>query len=92
MFDQLTPQEVEEITNALAAGNKIEAIKVYRSATGKGLKESKDFIDALLPQLMAQDPERFARAREGQATGCGAKVLLMLSGAGFIVWLVERLA
>lgn len=29
------------------AGNVIEAIKVYREATGLGLKEAKDFVDAL---------------------------------------------
>lgn len=36
----------ERIGRALAAGNKIEAIKLYREATGLGLKESKDAIEA----------------------------------------------
>jgi ribosomal protein L7/L12 len=35
----------------LRQGNKIEAIKVYRQATGLGLKEAKDAIDALEQQL-----------------------------------------
>jgi ribosomal protein L7/L12 len=30
---------------ALRRGHKIEAIKLYRQATGVGLKEAKDFID-----------------------------------------------
>jgi ribosomal protein L7/L12 len=29
------------------AGNKIEAIKLYREHTGLGLKESKDAVEAL---------------------------------------------
>jgi ribosomal protein L7/L12 len=35
------------IQNALRAGNKIEAIKLYREKTGLGLKEAKDAIDAM---------------------------------------------
>jgi ribosomal protein L7/L12 len=36
-----------EITQALREGKKIEAIKLYRSASGAGLKESKDFIEEI---------------------------------------------
>jgi hypothetical protein len=36
-----------QIEAALRAGNKIEAVKLYRKAHGTGLKESKDAIDAL---------------------------------------------
>jgi hypothetical protein len=36
-----------EITQALREGKKIEAIKLYRIATGAGLKESKDFIEEM---------------------------------------------
>lgn len=35
------------IQNAVRAGQKIEAIKLYREKTGLGLKEAKDAIDAL---------------------------------------------
>lgn len=31
--------------------NKIEAIKVYREATGTGLKEAKDVVDAIEREL-----------------------------------------
>lgn len=46
------------IQNAVRAGKKIEAIKLYREKTGLGLKEAKDAIDALfsgapLPQRSA---------------------------------------
>jgi ribosomal protein L7/L12 len=40
--------------NWLRKGNKIEAIKVYREATGLGLKEAKDAVEALERQLGAR--------------------------------------
>jgi len=33
--------------DALQKGKKINAIKIYREATGVGLKEAKDYVDAL---------------------------------------------
>ena len=36
----------EEVQDALASGNKIEAIKRLREATGLGLKEAKDLVEA----------------------------------------------
>ena len=36
-----------EISAALAAGSKIEAIKLVRERTGLGLKESKDLVERL---------------------------------------------
>lgn len=42
------PPEVEAQVRALLAANrKIEAIKVAREATGLGLKETKDLVEAL---------------------------------------------
>ena len=38
---------MREIMQILAHGNKIEAIKVYRQATGAGLKEAKEAVEAL---------------------------------------------
>lgn len=84
MVDQLTPDENEAICNALAAGQKIEAIKIYREATGKGLKEAKDFIDALIPQLQQQDPEKYVKL-EGPV-GCGSKVLLIVGLGAVGLW------
>lgn len=36
-----------EVHALAAAGNKIAAIKLYRELTGVGLKEAKDYVDAL---------------------------------------------
>jgi hypothetical protein len=35
------------VRDALARGNKIEAIKEYRAATGVGLAEAKDYVEGL---------------------------------------------
>jgi len=43
----LTPEQRQAILAALQAGNKIEAIKLCREATGLGLAEAKDFVERL---------------------------------------------
>ena len=43
------PEEIEaELKSLIAEGKRIKAIKRYRIVTGHGLKESKDYIDALI--------------------------------------------
>jgi ribosomal protein L7/L12 len=44
------PTQNGRIQALLAAGNKIEAIKVYREMTGLGLKEAKDAVEAMQRQ------------------------------------------
>lgn len=41
------PPEIGAIREALLSGNKINAIKIYRSIYGVGLKEAKDAVDAM---------------------------------------------
>jgi ribosomal protein L7/L12 len=43
----LTPEHRQTIVAALKAGNKIEAIKLCRTATGMGLAEAKDFVERM---------------------------------------------
>lgn len=38
---------LEEVLALKRAGNVIEAIKIYREATGVGLREAKDYVDSL---------------------------------------------
>jgi len=38
---------IQSVEEALARGQKIEAIKLVRDGTGMGLKEAKDFVEAL---------------------------------------------
>jgi kynurenine formamidase/ribosomal protein L7/L12 len=58
-----------EILSLLEQGRKIGAIKLYREKTGVGLKEAKDFIDAL-----AEDQHIGARSK----SGCLGVVLLLI--------------
>ncbi len=83
---ELKPEDILEITSALAQGSKIAAIKIYREATGKGLKESKQFVDQLIPGLIEQDPERFA-ALTDSGIGCLQIVLIAASVicCGFVI-------
>ncbi|HET9169452.1 MAG TPA: 50S ribosomal protein L7/L12 [Actinospica sp.] len=43
------PRLSQAFFDALAADKKIQAIKLYREATGVGLKEAKDYVDSLDP-------------------------------------------
>jgi large subunit ribosomal protein L7/L12 len=53
------PMELsQKISTLLAAGAKIEAIKVLRDSTGLGLKEAKDIIDQLEPMVNAAKPRK----------------------------------
>lgn len=46
VFGTLDPATHRSVTLALAARKKIEAIKILREATGMGLKESKETVEA----------------------------------------------
>ncbi len=52
-----TPEALDpaltEAAKWLRQGNKIEAVKVYRTMTGRGLKEAKDAVDGLEKKLSA---------------------------------------
>ncbi|HEX8702661.1 MAG TPA: ribosomal protein L7/L12 [Myxococcaceae bacterium] len=43
----ITPEQLQEVRDLAAKGNKIEAIKEYRHLTGAGLKEAKDYVESL---------------------------------------------
>jgi len=72
---ELSEDQIQQITDALAAGRKIDAIKIYREATGMGLKEAKDWIDALIATLKEKEPERFSQL--GVSKGCASAALLV---------------
>jgi hypothetical protein len=63
MADELTAEQLTAISNAIYSGNKVEAIKLYRSVTGKDLKDSKDAVEKLAAELEARNPAMFARRR-----------------------------
>jgi len=75
MSEPLSQESVDEITDALFAGRKIDAIRIYREATGQGLYESKQFVDAIEVRLREQSPEKFSNP---QGSGCVVWLLVAM--------------
>ncbi len=77
MNTPITDDESQAIQSAIFQGRKIEAIKLYRQATGFGLKEAKDAVDQMEAELRASSPEQFS-AKSGGGGCMGALVLFCL--------------
>jgi len=79
MDEPISSEEIDAVCGELYAGRKIAAIKRYREASGKGLKEAREFIEQLEARLREEAPEKFSSPSSG--TRCaGAPVLLFLIG------------
>lgn len=79
-MSQLTEQQKQAISAEIAGGRKIEAIKLYREATGVGLKEAKDAVEGMEKGLRQNEPEKLT-LRSGKS-GCFsvvAAVALLMS-------------
>jgi len=87
MPEELTDEQIDQVSGALAKGSKIEAIKLYREFTGTGLAEAKQFVDALIPKLKEQDPEKYANL-SAKSAGCASVVLACLALVAAVGWLV----
>ncbi len=74
MADELTEKDIGQISDALLAGRKIDAIKIYREATGSGLMEAKEFIEKLEDDLREEYPDKFPE----RGKGCAAVFLIGL--------------
>ncbi len=71
-----TNEDIDQIQAAVFAGRKIQAIKFHRQSTGMGLKESKEFIEALEAELRRIEPGKFTVP---PAKGCGMTILLFFA-------------
>jgi hypothetical protein len=83
MSADISPEEKNEIADAIFAQRKIHAIKLYRDASGQGLKEAKDFIDSLTAELQEKSPERFTSG-SASSSGCGSAAVLLIFVVGVI--------
>lgn len=85
-----TDAQMNAIADALRAGNKIEAIRLHRAATGLGLKKSKDEIEAIEAGLRTKFPEQFP-AKPAAGKGClGVLVVgIATSLAGLGWWMTQ---
>lgn len=86
----LTDAQMNAIADALRAGNKIEAIKLHRKATGLGLKESKDEIEAIEAGLREKFPNQFP-TKPAAGKGClGLIVFGLASAVAGLGWWVSN--
>ena len=76
-------EQMAAISEALASGKKILAIKIYRESTGRSLREAKDFIEALAPKLAESGPENHVEAvqTKGGCVGLFLSAVVILYGA-----------
>jgi hypothetical protein len=78
-----SPEEIiESVHAALKAGQKIQAIKIVRHATGLGLKEAKELVDHNLATLKPSDIKNVDLLPQSQ--GCGAKAAAFLIAASLL--------
>jgi len=79
----LNESQQAAVDQAIYRGQKIEAIKLYRSAAGTDLKDAKEAVEERENFLRSQDPSRFSVAK----TGCLG--LLFLSALPFLaLWML----
>jgi len=74
----------QEFLDALASGQKIQAIKIYREMTGCDLRDAKDATEQIAADLAEKYPEQFARAT-GSGCGTAAAMLAFLGGLAALV-------
>lgn len=88
MQNDLSPEQTQQLTDALATGRKIEAIKLCRQASGMGLKEAKEYVEKLTAPLLEQEPEKYAALKSTPGGGCTSVILLSLT----LGWMLIRFA
>jgi len=74
MTNGITDEQRDEILDAIRSGQKILAIKQYRDATDCGLKEAKDFVEAVTDEMRERDPDSVPAS----FSGCAGSVALMV--------------
>ena len=85
MPDPISESDRDQIAAELFAGRKIQAIKLYRTATGTDLKGAKDAVEAMERELRSTVPEQFtAQSAKG---GCMTVIVLALAPAAIAVWM-----
>lgn len=81
-----TDDPAGQIIDALRAGNKIEAIRLYREQTKLGLAESKAAVEKLEAELRTSSPDRFTQP---QSKGCTTMILAVVVVSGMLYSLLR---
>ena len=89
-MNQLTEQQRQAINAEIFGGQKISAIKLYREATGAGLKEAKDAVEEIEKDLRQREPNRFAKpAGKSGCMSVVAVVALLVSAALVTIYILR---
>ena len=86
---ELRANDRSAVESAIFAGQKIEAVKLYREAVaGTGLAEAKAAVEAIETELRRVNPEKFLAAT-GKA-GCMGMILIVVGfvSAGLITVMI----
>jgi hypothetical protein len=76
-----------QIRAELEEGRLIDAIKLYRTATGLGLKDSRDDILALWEKLATDEPERYFRFHQ-RPKGRAWTLIVAIAVFSWIIWTI----
>lgn len=68
----LDDQSMNQILDAIQAGRKLDAVKIYKDNTHKGLRECKEFIETLISELEIADPNAAGK------TGCSVLIFVAI--------------
>ena len=87
MSSPLPPEKAAAFETALVNGRKIEAIKIYREATGAGLAEAKKSVETIEAEWRNSSPEKFAKAPSGK--GCMPVLIVGMTAGSVIGWITR---
>ena len=86
----LTDQQRAAISEQIFRGQKIAAIKLHREATGAGLREAKEAVEAMEQELRQSDPGKFAKpAGKSGCMSVLAVVALLVSAMLVTVYILR---
>lgn len=77
----LQPDQLQAIDELLFAGQKIQAIKVFREATESDLATAKQFVEVREAHLHEKEPGRFK-----SSGGCMGVILLVVGLGSLLGW------
>ncbi|MBL8809735.1 MAG: hypothetical protein JNM43_06120 [Planctomycetaceae bacterium] len=76
-----------QIRAELEAGRLIDAVKLYRAATGLGLKDCRDNVLSLWEKLATEDPERYFRFHD-RPKGRAWTLIVAVAVFAWILWTI----
>lgn len=88
MVKPISVEKIAQLSEMIAGGNKIGAIKMYRELTGVGLAEAKTDVEKMVADLREEFPEKFPAASNSK--GClGTTAVMCLCGAIMIYSIIR---